>query len=632
MLPLRLLAVLAFASLLASQAVPGAWVERSAVGGPVAYSHGSRLAFDSQRNECVLVTFDAFTNEVFTWDGVAWTHRGTTPFGGNCRGMVYDPVRDRVVLTTNSNQLWEWDRVAWQMRATTPAPRSLVWHSGLQAVLALDAQGLWRWDGLAWSLLPASAPPLFPGLQNSGGALAHDAARNALVASYPGFPTIEWNGAGWSGMGNGTEMRILSAPSFGGVIGFANSADTLRWDPVQFQWQPLVVGGSPSPIATTGTPLNMSLAYDSQRGRVVAFVQGPDRARLFEHDPATSYAPRTWTLGSAWWLNDLGLAIGHAATGDRIVIPSGAFVSPNFRIVSKGLHIEAAAGVNLGDWTVRPAGAAAFSLTGGVLGELRVEGGGEFELSQCQVRCTTSIQAALTRLTQCTFGPLGGGCTALSGPGLVIDGPAIVDQCIATGTGAFSFPGGTFYSESAIVCQSTAPLWVVGSALIAGAGASTTGGPAPAIDLRPGGGATLVGGTNLVGGGTTVGLQGTTDTLWNGATRPADFSLPPFGWISAPVGAALGSSLTLAGSMPPANLLFLFFDTRRQFVPTPGFLLPLQLDPATAMPVGMLTASSPGITLLVPNDPALSGLLTYWQGLDVGLSLQVTNQRSVRIL
>lgn len=630
MLLRRLLAVLALAPFLASQVVPGAWVERLASGGPVAYSQGSRLAFDSQRNECVLVTFDAFTNEVFTWDGVAWTARGATPFWGHSRGMVYDPVRDRVVLTTNSNQVWEWDRVVWQMRATTPAPRSLVWHSGLQAVLALDAQGLWRWDGSTWTVLPASVPPSFPGLQTSGGALAYDAARNVLVASYPNFPTIEWSGAGWSGTGNGSELRILAAPSFGGVIGFANSADTLRWTPAQFQWQPLVVGGSPSPIATSGTPLNMSLAYDSHRGRVVAFVQGPDRARLFEHDPAASYVPRTWTLGTAWWLNDLDLVLGHAAAGDRIVVPAGAFVSPNFRVLRKGLHIEAAAGVNLGDWTVRPAGAAAFSLTGGVLGELRVEGGGEFELSHCQVRCTSNIQAALTRLTHCTFGPLVGSCTSLSAPGLVIDGPAIVDHCTATGSGSITFLG--IFAQSAIVCQSPAPLWVVRSTLGAGPGASISGGPARAIDLRPGGSATLVGGTDLVGGGSTFGLQGTTDTSRNGATLPTDFSLPPIGWISAPVGVSVGGSLTVVGAMPPANVVFLFFDTRRLFVPAPGFLLPLQLDPATAMPAALLTAGSPDFPLAVPNDPALGGLLTHWQGLDVGPALQLTNQRTVRIL
>ncbi len=632
MLLLRLCCALAVSSFLASQVVPGAWLERPASGGPTAYSYSSRLAFDSQRNECVLVMFDAFTNQVFTWDGTAWTARGATPFWGDCRGMVYDPVRDRVVLTTNSNQVWEWDRVVWQMRATTPAPRSLVWHSGLQAVLALDAQGLWRWDGFTWTVLPASVPPLFAGLQNSGGALAYDAVRNVLVASYPNFPTLEWSGAGWSWTGTSNEMRILAAPSFGGVIGLPNSAETLRWAPAQSQWQPLVVGGAPSPIETSSSPPNLSLAYDSHRGRVVAFVQGPDRSRLFEHDPAGSYSPRTWTLGSAWWLTDLGLALQHAAAGDRIVIPAGASVSPIFRIVRKGVHIEAPVGVNLGDWIVRPVGASAFSLTGGVLGQLQVEGGGEFELIHCAVRCSTTIQAAFTRLTHCTFGPLVGSCMAPTAPGIVIDGPAIVDHCTATGTGAASHAGGTFYAQSAIACLSPAPLWVVRSTLNAGPGGSISGAPARAIDLWSGGSATLVGGTNLVGGGSTSGLQGTTDTSWNGATLPASFSLPPFGWISAPVGASIGGSLTVVGAMPPANVVFLFFDTTRQLVPAPGFLLPLQIDPATAVPAAVLSTSNPGFTLVVPNVPALSGLHTHWQGLDAGPSLQLTNLRSVRIL
>ena len=94
----------ALQGLVLAQTIPGAWVQAAAPGGPTA-SQCSRMTFDSLRNESVLLNFDGFVNQVFTWDGAAWTPRGATPFWGHQRGMVYDPVRDRVVVTTNSDQV-----------------------------------------------------------------------------------------------------------------------------------------------------------------------------------------------------------------------------------------------------------------------------------------------------------------------------------------------------------------------------------------------------------------------------------------------------------------------------------------------------------------------------------------------
>lgn len=634
---LRLTAVgAALASAVATQTIPGAWVDFAVAGGPATYSQSSRLAFDSQRNECVLVTFDGLTNQVYTWNGTAWTARGATPFWGDSRGMAYDPVRDRIVLTTNSNQLWEWNRVAWQMRGAAPFPRSLVWDSAQQAMLSLDAQGLWRWNGNAWSLLPGSAPPLLFGTSYAGGSLAHDAARNVLVATYPNYAVMEWNGNAWATDSTNTHPHSIYAPSLGGVIGFATSADTLRFDPAQLAWAPLAVGGAPSPTTLYGTNVNLSLAYDSNRQRVVAFVQGPTEAKVWEYDPTAVYQPRTWTLGSAWWLQDLSQALNHAGPGDRIVIPPGVSVSPVTRTITKGVHIEAPSGVLLGpDWYVRPTGGQAFSLTGGRLGLLGVDSTGPFALTDCVVQCGTGIRASFSQLTDCTFGPGRGSCWVPSAAGIVIDGPAIVDHCTATGTGGYQHVGGTFPAQAGIRCESTAPLWVIHSTVTggqAGGWPGWGGGPAPAIELQPGGSATVAGASTLTGAGTTTGMTGTADTLWNGATLPTSFPLPPFGWLSAPVGVALGSPLTVTGSVPAANLVYLFFGTAQPAVPLPGFLLPLQLDPGAVLLAAVLSPANPSFTMPVPNLPTLRGLLTNWQGVDLGPVLQLTNQRAVRIL
>lgn len=633
---LRLIAVgAALASAIATQTIPGAWVDFAVAGGPAAYSQSSRLAFDSQRHECVLVTFDGLTNQVFTWNGTAWTARGATPFWGHCRGMAYDPVRDRIVLTTNSNQLWEWDRVAWQMRGAAPFPRSLVWDSAQQAMLSLDAQGLWRWNGSAWSLLPGSAPPLLYGAPYPGGSLAHDAARNVLVANYAPYTMMEWNGSGWSTDVSNTHPHSVYAPSLGGVIGFATTADTLRFDPAQLEWVQLAVGGAPSPTTLYGSIVNLSLAYDSHRQRVVAFVQGPTEAKVWEYDPTAVYQPRTWTLGSAWWLQDLSQALNHAGHGDRIVIPPTVTVASSPPIITKGVHIEAPTGYLLGgDLYVRPVGGSAFSLTGGRLGLLRVESTGPFELKDCVVQCETRIQASFSQLTHCTFGPGSGSCWVPLAAGITIDGPAIVDHCTATGTGGYQHFGGTFPAQAGIRCETAQPLWVIRSTLTGGLGGGWSGwgsDPAPAIELQPGGSAVVVGASSLTGAGTTAGITGTTDTLWNGATLPMSFTLPPFGWLSAPVGVALGNPLTVTGNVPAANLVYLFFGTAQPAASLPGFLLPLQLDPATVLPAALLSAANPSFTMQVPNLPTLRGLQTNWQGLDLGPVLQLTNQRAVRI-
>ncbi len=623
----------ALQGLVLAQTIPGAWVQAAAPGGPTA-SQCSRMTFDSLRNESVLLNFDGFVNQVFTWDGATWTPRGATPFWGHQRGMVYDPVRDRVVVTTNSDQVWEWDRNIWQMRATTPTARSLVWHGGQQKVLALDAAGLWHWNGNAFALQPGSAPPVVS-VPYFAASLAYDVARGILVATYPNYRMLEWNGTAWSSSGSNTHPNMLYAPPLGGVIGFYDGPDTLFWNPAQQRWDPLPVGGAPSPIYRSQSDGLLSMAFDSQRGRVVLFADGPIGVSTWEYDGSAVYQPRTWTVGSAWWIQDLQSAIAYAAAQDTVVMPAGAGALPYSGTITKGVHVEAPTGVQIGgEWIVRPAGGLPFSLSGGVIGKLLVQTTGEFELRDCQVSCDAVIEAGFTRLADCTLG-LTGSCSVPLAPGVRIRGPAIVDRCTLTGTGGWQSWVGTFPAQAGILCDTADPLWVTGSTINGGRGGSWSGwgsGPAPAIALQPGGSAVVAGATLLSGDGSPFGIEGTSDTLWGGSTLPGQFTLAPFRVLSAPRTATLGGALTVTASALPASTVFLFFGTTRQAVTVPGFALPLQLDPVAAVPVGLLSVASPTFAMVVPNVAALRGLSTYWQGLDVAATLQVTNHCHVRLL
>ena len=196
--------------------------------------------------------------------------------------MVYDVVRDRVVLTAGTD-VWEFDGIDWQrfQPPTSGGPSRLWWDDQLGRVLRIqDAQSppapasLLGWNGATWDLLasvPAAPQPL------GAGSWTFDATRR-LGVWYLGdnnrSDTYEWNGLAYV-------QRAASGPTprtgqsmafdrwrnetvlFGGLVGAAVGNDTWIWNGSAWSEQ----RGVPSPPARCSA----TIAFDSHRNRVLLF-------------------------------------------------------------------------------------------------------------------------------------------------------------------------------------------------------------------------------------------------------------------------------------------------------------------------------------------------------------------------
>lgn len=623
----------AFAASLPAQVIPGAWVP-TASGGPVPTFSNSldtvSMAYDSLRQETVVLHWDGTVNQVYTWDGTSWALYPPAPWWGPTSGMAYEPVRDRIVLLSHTNNVWEWDRSVWHWRgpsALTPTiARPMIWDSGAQAIVSMDARGLWRWNGASWSLVPASAPPL-AGLTYSGSSLARDHSRNVLVATDVTYQqTMEWNGSSWQSWPtyHTPGLEIVYAASLGGVVGHCRwqsshifSSDALRWEPATHEWVSLPVGGSP------GAFWDLAVAHDDHRGRLQVIGFGNLQAGHFEYDPTAVYQPRTWTVGVPG-IGSLEDALRYASNGDRIVVPS---TTNSVGSLHEGVRIDCNTGVQIGTFTVRAPSWATFSVTGATIGTLTVESAGSIEMHGCTVVCNAYITAAFSHLTNSRFGPLGGSCGPYSAPGLLITGAAIVDGCTVTGSPGFQmYPGQIIPSEPAISGSLAAPLWVVRSALIGG---SSPVGNAPALRWH-GPSVKVVGASSLVGvGQPSGGMRISADSTWNGAPPPAANTIPSLSYLSSPVAVPVNGVLTMSATLQPNTSVFLFLGDRIPFTSLPSSVLPLGLDPSTVLPATLLTATTPNWSFPLPPGSALAGLVTSWQGLTVGTTLQLTNLRTI---
>ena len=138
-------------------------------GGGVSYYYHDHdaLVWDSLNNRAVLTNV-AF-QKTWTFNGTTWTLMSSIihPVVGSSPRMVYDPVRNEVVLGpgASQNQTWTYKNDEWTLRspATVPQHRSsygLVWNSSLQKVVmfngyngSLIATNTWAWGGTNWAFL-----------------------------------------------------------------------------------------------------------------------------------------------------------------------------------------------------------------------------------------------------------------------------------------------------------------------------------------------------------------------------------------------------------------------------------------------------------------------------------------------
>ena len=131
------------------------------------YNDYDAMAWDSTTNRAILC--NPPMQRTWTFDGTTWTYVPSIvhPNHGQHSRMVYDPVRQEVVLGPGSsfNQTWTYKNGEWTLRSPANVPQhrynyGFVWHSGLQKAVmfngyngSLLATDTWAWGGTDWGLV-----------------------------------------------------------------------------------------------------------------------------------------------------------------------------------------------------------------------------------------------------------------------------------------------------------------------------------------------------------------------------------------------------------------------------------------------------------------------------------------------
>ena len=340
-----------------------AWTLRSS-GGPSA-RHSVGMAYDANRNVTVMhggtnnwIWGAPRTNpgngfaDTWEWDGTSWTQPSptTAPVARWSGSMVYDALRQRMVMFGGQPDTWEWDGTDWSNRTTSPAipdsrDRYAMAHDSVRQRTVLFGGGVpssgaardetWEWDGASWTQrLPAHSPS--PRAQVS---MAYDAARQRVVL-FGGLATSTVLGDTWEWDGNDWTQRFPThAPSprhsnaiaydaarqrivlfGGGGSTAAGFSDTWEWDGTD--WTQRSPASAPSARGTT-------MAYDAARQRVVLFGGSSIGGLL---NDTWEWDGNTWTQSfptsspSARFFH----AMAHDARSQRVVLFGGVdFSQPN---------------------------------------------------------------------------------------------------------------------------------------------------------------------------------------------------------------------------------------------------------------------------------------------------------------
>lgn len=217
-------------------------------------------AFDTRRGHLVLVqSNNSSTAETWLWDGT-WQKIATTtaPPISNAN-LVYDPIRDRVVLLEN-NGTWTFDGTDWTLLGSGVggAPFFTLFDPSRGQLFAVAGDGEYVLGStdLAWAPISAATSPALDATT-----AAFDARNNRVIA-------LDRNNGRAYAFVNGDWLPTLSPSTPGysaiaderrGSVLFVHSTSNL-WEHAGDQWSEQ----SPPPIAMIGQPL-----YDPLAGRLL---------------------------------------------------------------------------------------------------------------------------------------------------------------------------------------------------------------------------------------------------------------------------------------------------------------------------------------------------------------------------
>lgn len=270
------------------------------------------MVYDPVRQEVVLFGGHNSGNglgDTWVWKGTNWTRRlpANSPPDRWSHSMVWDQARGEVVIfggtrnTGRLNDTWTWNGTNWTQRtpASSPSPRDAhcaAYDAARQRVVLFGGnaggQETWLWDGANWTQASPVNRP--PGTASS--AMAYDAPRQKCVLFGNHGQTWTWDGANW------TQETPLDSPSprnFPAMVadGTSNTILLVSGSNRQDMWS---WNGVNWTDMTAGIGNNSVLGrqyhqmvYDGARQRVVLF--GGDVPNVDQ------YAADTWLWNGTSW-------------------------------------------------------------------------------------------------------------------------------------------------------------------------------------------------------------------------------------------------------------------------------------------------------------------------------------------
>ena len=262
------------------------WTQVATNGGGL---YGSAMAYDSQRGRTVhyggAVSYIWFSSNTQEWDGSTWTTVSGSGPGRADHAMAYDSQRGCVVMfgggyTPSPSQPMvylgstaTWNGSGWTTVAVGgPSARSFhaMAHDsqrgrtvmfGGSAGAAIIFGDTWEWDGgsLSWAQVASTGPSA-----RYGHSMAYDSQRGRTVlfgGSSGGSATWEWDGATWT-------QVATTGPATGGSLAYDSQRAkvVLSSGPLgTWEWD----GSLWTQVATGGPGNRGPMVYDSQRGRIV---------------------------------------------------------------------------------------------------------------------------------------------------------------------------------------------------------------------------------------------------------------------------------------------------------------------------------------------------------------------------